>query len=416
MKKTVGIMISSLMLFTNLSSVSAIENAASGNENVKTSSIRKFIKIKKPSETETVTTQIKVPVTETVTETTTLRVVVPITETAAETTTQQVVVPVTETVTETTTRQVIAPTAEASSEVTTQQSTISPVTETVTQQNVTAASVKDIVFDKNTNLFSVPEGYYISDNMRAHLDRLNKNLKTKIVIQVDSIKRSVTAADIASFTNINTGAIDYNKVWSYCGRLMDTYNTAPYSRKFKTHDGVIVNVPVGDYGWKVDMTGLTQNVYQSLINFKDNVFSYKSSKSAFAGAKTIYGNDIGGTYIEVDLTNQNVHWFKDGVCVLSDYCVTGKKSTPTPAGTWSLKCNVGSKTRLTGPSWDVMVNYWAHFSQGCGFHDATWQPSLGLARWKAGYGSHGCVNLSSATAKRAFNIMQIGEPVVVYYR
>ena len=32
MKKTVGIMISSLMLFTNLSSVSAIENAASGNE------------------------------------------------------------------------------------------------------------------------------------------------------------------------------------------------------------------------------------------------------------------------------------------------------------------------------------------------------------------------------------------------
>ena len=51
-----------------------------------------------------------------------------------------------------------------------------------------------------------------------------------------------------------------------------------------------------------------------------------------------------------------------------------------------------------------------------GLHDASWQPSFGLARWKAGYGSHGCVNLPSGTAKKAREIMQIGEPVVVYYR
>ncbi len=280
---------------------------------------------------------------------------------------------------------------------------------------VKIAKVSDISFNKNTNLFSVPQGYSLSSNMQSHLSRLNKNLKSKIYIQIDSIKKTITPADIASFTNINTGAIDFNKVYNYCKKIVDTYNTAPYSRKFKTHDGVIVNVPVGDYGWKVDMTGLTNNVYQSLVNFKDSTFSYKSSKSAFSGAQTTYGNDIGGTYIEIDLTNQTVHWFKNGKCVLSDYCVTGKKSTPTPAGVWSLKCNTG-RSRLKGPTWDVWVNYWAHFSQGCGLHDATWQPSFGLARWKAGYGSHGCVNLSLSTAKKANAIMQVGEPVVVYYR
>jgi len=409
MKKAIGIMISSLMLFTNLNSVRAFEGNDSDYNNIKVSSIKRFIKKIEPSEV--LIQQVIIPVTEETTETTTQQVMIPMTEKATETTTQQVMVPMTEKATEATTQQVIIPATETAT-----QQAATPITEDTTKPNVTAATVKDIAFNKDTNLFSVPEGYYISENMQAHLDRLNKNLKTKIVIQVDSIKKPVTAADIATFTDINTGAIDYNKVWSYCGRIMDTYNTAPYSRKFKTHDGVIVNVPVGDYGWKVDMTGLTKNLYQSLINFKDNVFSYKSSKAAFAGNKTIYGNDIGGTYVEVDLTNQNVHWFKDGVCVLSDYCVTGKKNTPTPAGTWSLKCNVGSKTRLKGPTWDVMVNYWAHFTQGCGFHDATWQPSFGLARWKAGYGSHGCVNLSSATAKKAFNVMQVGEPIIVYYR
>jgi len=284
-----------------------------------------------------------------------------------------------------------------------------------TTPTVPVAKVSDISFNKNTNLFGVPQGYSLSSNMQAHLNRLNKNLKPKISIQVDSIKKTITAADIASFTNINTGAIDFNKVYNYCKKIVDTYNTAPYSRKFKTHDGVIVNVPVGDYGWKVDMTGLTNNVYQSLINFKDTTLSYKSSKAAFSGAQTVYGNDIGGTYIEIDLTNQTVHWFKNGKCVLSDYCVTGKKSTPTPAGVWSLKCNTG-RSRLKGPTWDVWVSYWAHFTQGCGLHDATWQPSFGLARWKAGYGSHGCVNLSLGTAKKANSIMQVGEPVVVYYR
>ncbi len=412
MKKAICTMISSIMLFTNLSSVSAFGYVGSEDDSTKVSSIRNFIKITVPAGTVIYQegTSVTEPITETAIQETTFT-----SETMTEDTTEQVILPVSEAETEATTQQVVTPVTENTTE-----QVIIPVTENTTEQiippDVTAATVGDISFNPATNLFSVPEGYYISENMQAHLDRLNKNLQTKIVIQVDSIKNSVTAADIASFTDLNTGAIDYNKVWSYCSRLMDTYNTAPYSRKFKTHDGVVVNVPVGDYGWKVDMTGLTQNLYQSLINFQDNVFSYKSSKAAFAGAQTVYGNDIGGTYVEVDLTNQTVHWFKDGVCVLSDYCVTGKKSTPTPAGTWSLKSNIGSKTRLKGETWDVMVDYWAHFTQGCGFHDATWQSSFGLARWQAGYGSHGCVNLSAATAKKAFGIMQVGEPVVVYYR
>jgi len=407
MKRYIGILLSAAIISANTSFVSAYENTDFNNNAVNVSSFKAFIKNIKSSETTT----------QTVTEATTQIVTEATTQIVTEATTQIVTEATTQIVTEATTQATTQTVKETMTESTTQVVTEN-TTQTTTQtepKTDKVAVVKDIAFNKEKNLFSVPSGYYVSENLKAHLDRLNKNLKPKIVIKIDSIEKPVSAADIASFTDINTGAIDYNKVWSYCGKIMDTYNTLPYSRKFKTHDGVIVNVPVGDYGWKVDMTGLTKNLYQSLINFKDNVFSFKSSKSAFSGGQTVYGNDIGNTYIEIDLTNQTVHWFKNGVCVLSDYCVTGKKSTPTPAGTWSLKCNTG-RTQLTGPTWNVWVNYWAHFTQGCGLHDATWQPSFGLARWKAGHGSHGCVNLSSGTAKKAHQIMQIGEPVVVYYR
>ncbi len=412
MKRYISLLLSAVVFTTSYVNAEAINTAYDYDGTVKTSSFKAIINSIKASEP--ATGIVAEPTTEITTESVTEFVTLAAAEPTAEVTTMAAAEPTTEVTT--------MAAAEPTTEVTTQAAAepiteiVVPITdETATQNKGIAAKVSDIVFNKSTNLFSVPEGYYLSENMQAHLNRLNKNLKPKITIKIDSINKNVTAEDIASFTDINTGAVDYNKVWSYCGRIMDTYNTAPYSRKFKTHDGVIVNVPVGDYGWRVDMTGLTNNLYQSLINFKDNVFSYKSSKAAFSGNQTVYGNDIGNTYVEVDLSNQTVHWFKNGACVLSDYCVTGKKSTPTPAGTWSLKCNTG-RSNLKGPDWDVWVNYWAHFSQGCGFHDASWQPSFGLARWKAGYGSHGCVNLSPATAKKAKAIMQIGEPVIVYYR
>ncbi len=406
MKKFAVIILSVAMLSSNVCYASATD---SNEHNIKVSSIS-FIKKIKASETltESTTGIITETTTQVTTEPSTENTTQPVTEPSTESTTQSVAEPSTESTTQSATE---------SSENTTQY-TSEPITDIIVEpptEEQTVAAVKDIFFNSDTDMFSVPQGYVISENMQSHLDRLNKNLKTKILINIDNIKKPITAHDIAYFTDFNTGAIDYNKVWAYCARIMETYNTAPYSRNFKTHDGVIVKVPVGDYGWNVDMTGLTATVYNSLINFKDVTLSYKSSKKAFAGSQTIHGNDIGGTYIEIDLSNQTVHWFKDGKCVLSDYCVTGKKSTPTPAGVWSLKCNTG-RTRLKGPTWDVWVNYWAHFSQGCGLHDASWQPSFGLARWKAGYGSHGCVNLPSGTAKKAREIMQIGEPVVVYYR
>ena len=49
-----------------------------------------------------------------------------------------------------------------------------------------------------------------------------------------------------------------------------------------------------------------------------------------------------------------------------------------------------------------------------GFHDATWQSAFGGTRYKDGYGSHGCVNLSLSKAGALYDVIQIGDPVIVH--
>ena len=51
---------------------------------------------------------------------------------------------------------------------------------------------------------------------------------------------------------------------------------------------------------------------------------------------------------------------------------------------------------------------------GCGFHDATWQSAFGGTRYKDGYGSHGCVNLSYSDAASLYDIIAVGNAVVVH--
>lgn len=51
---------------------------------------------------------------------------------------------------------------------------------------------------------------------------------------------------------------------------------------------------------------------------------------------------------------------------------------------------------------------------GCGLHDAPWQSSFGGSRYSSGYGSHGCVNLSMDAAASLYNLVAVGNAVVVH--
>jgi hypothetical protein len=110
----------------------------------------------------------------------------------------------------------------------------------------------------------------------------------------------------------------------------------------------------------------------------------------------------------VDLTHQTVF-------VLDGYKVIWKP-TPTrtgmrggfqtPAGTfWVNSRNI----RKWSNPYDVWMPYWQHFYRGMGFHQTT-------TYLHNSFGSHGCINLLPADAKKLWSIGKIGTRVYIFGR
>ena len=272
-------------------------------------------------------------------------------------------------------------------------------TEDVNDEEQRNAAIDDIYFDAESGEFTVDEKYYCNPSMVSHIERLNKNMvDIKIVLDKRTIPLERTV--IAEATDINTGAIDYSVIFNWCKEFCRKYCSATTMRAW---NGNIINIPGGDGKYKIKegttAQELTSKVYTALISF--NSEEIKAVKS------------LPQRYIECDLSAQKIYWYDDGECSMSADCVTGAVNTPTPIGTYTIKNNMGA-TVLTGPTWYQWVNNWAYFSQGCGLHDASWQKSFGLERWKAGYGSHGCINLPLSIANQLRSKTAVGDIIIIH--
>ena len=121
-----------------------------------------------------------------------------------------------------------------------------------------------------------------------------------------------------------------------------------------------------------------------------------------------------GTYIDVDLTKQKVHYVVNGTVKLATDVVTGKPSTPTPSGTFSILYKQ-SPAVLVGADYAAPVSFWMPFtSVGHGFHDANWQPWFGGDRWTYA-GSHGCVNMPYWAAAELYRLAPAGSRVSIHW-
>ena len=55
------------------------------------------------------------------------------------------------------------------------------------------------------------------------------------------------------------------------------------------------------------------------------------------------------------------------------------------------------------------------FAYNVGIHDASWRSTFGKEIYKTS-GSHGCINVPPKKAKKLFQTLQVGTPVIAYYR
>ena len=106
--------------------------------------------------------------------------------------------------------------------------------------------------------------------------------------------------------------------------------------------------------------------------------------------------------------------------IVSTDVVTGDLANgyATPSGIYYLKYKQRDTTlsgdNADGSRYNSKVSYWMPFNGGIGLHDATWRSSFGGNIYKSN-GSHGCVNMPPAKAKKTFDTIESGYPIVVHY-
>ena len=203
-------------------------------------------------------------------------------------------------------------------------------------------------------------------------------------------------------------------------RLIDTYGK---DREFKTTKRGTITIPEGQgcYGWWIDQqktcdlivdlvekgeSAETEPVYY--VN-PDSAYEYTCNKDWRTADK-----DYGNTYIEVDLTAQHLFLYKDGVLVTESDFVSGNvaKGHATPGGAFMLTYKTLNAV-LRGPDYETPVTYWMPFNGDIGMHDLTSRKAFGGDIYKT-RGSHGCINLPYAAAKKIYETIDKGYCVLVY--
>ena len=161
-----------------------------------------------------------------------------------------------------------------------------------------------------------------------------------------------------------------------------------------------------------------RNLYKHYVDYGRGEGRFKNAAEESGGVPAAPAANLPyQTYVDVDLANQRVTYYENGVEIISSGCVSGNTSLGrgTPKGTWRILSHVAGKT-LTGPTWRVWVDYWMQFTpSACGLHDATWRSSseFGSGNYTSN-GSHGCVNLPHSFAADLFNRVNVGTIVYVH--
>lgn len=160
--------------------------------------------------------------------------------------------------------------------------------------------------------------------------------------------------------------------------------------------------------YTLDQTALTDQLMQQLRNLDTT-----QVEAPFACTKNGESFAIEGTYVEVDIENQQMTYYKNGQVLVHTDVVTGLSwAYATPTGLYAVQ-NKDTDAWLTGPDYRVFVKYWVGFYGPYGLHDASWRTKFGGDNY-INNGSHGCVNTPEEAMKQIYDDIEVGTPVVVH--
>ncbi len=268
--------------------------------------------------------------------------------------------------------------------------------------------------------YKAPEYTAESKELKEVCQKLNQYCKASITYDMDVpvvVDKALISGWLSVDKNFNV-TLDEAAVRNWVAEFGKRYDTLGTTRPLTTPTGKATEVSGGTYGWTIN----EDEEFPALLSSIKNGEILTKAPACLQTAASHSPQDWGGTFLEVDLTTQHMWYLQNGTVVFESDVVTGKNSTITPPGVYTILEKL-SPTVLVGnidpvtkqPEYRSPVSFWMRVTwSGIGFHDATWQPAFGgdVYLWN---GSHGCINMPYYSAQELYSMIEVGVPVVIHY-
>ncbi|MCB5952191.1 L,D-transpeptidase family protein [Enterococcus sp. BWT-B8] len=285
--------------------------------------------------------------------------------------------------------------------------------------------------EKNTGnyIYNVADFYQkpavLQDNedLKKQLTALTQKENKKITVAVSDKTVEIPKETLQSFIN-DEGQVDTGVVEIWLNQISLEYSAVSQPITFtNVHGETRQYKNNGSYGWSLNVAETIPLVVQALdsANLEETV-------TAVIDGDVNQSSVVNQTYIEIDLNNQMMYYFENGVKTLETPVITGRyhKGTATVPGFHTIlykDTNTSLKGQmLDGSSYDVPVSYWMPLlSYGgvvtqIGIHDADYKLEHfgNKEAYKTTLGSNGCINTPGNVMAPLFAASYPGMPVIIY--
>lgn len=241
---------------------------------------------------------------------------------------------------------------------------------------------------------------------------IDKYMESKITYKTADNEIIIDDALINKWINIDDDFnvnINEEAIKDYIDTLGESYDNIGNTRTFTRWSGEVIKVSTSPGIYYIDRDSVANDIIDSIkggkeIN-KELVFKTPNATDEY----------VINTFVEIDLTNQTIVYYKNGNIITQGNIVTGNVSAghATPPGVFKLDWKK-KDTVLRGDGYASPVSFWMPFNGGIGLHDASWRSVFGGTIYKTN-GSHGCVNLPYNVAKDIYYNIEEKTTIICRY-
>lgn len=260
-----------------------------------------------------------------------------------------------------------------------------------------------------------PKFYATDEAVLQVQEKANQYLKAVVHIEHGDFEYTVEADDIGQFLRVNKKMKLYfskDKMIDFVvDNICPVFNTVGTTRTFHSPGSGDITIGGGAYGWRISVKDERKQLKKDIRTCGEVTREPIYMQEAKSREK---GNDIGDSYVDVNIGAQHLWVIKEGSIVFSSDFVSGNPNLgrQTDKGVHYVEYK---RTDYDMSNYNVWVKYWLPFNtaEGEGFHDATWRNTFGGSYYLRD-GSHGCINLPLYAAKTLYDILPCGFPVIVH--